>query len=95
MNILTDPVFEDHASPVPFAGPKRIQRPGLAITELPHIDAILISHSHYDHLSLDSLKAIYSQKSGAPLLFVPLGIDRWLARHITDGDTRHIVKMDW
>lgn len=95
LNILTDPVFEERASPLPFAGPKRYQRPGLAIAELPHIDAILISHSHYDHLSLDSLKALYAQKGGPPKLFVPLGVDRWLASHVTDGDTRHIVKMDW
>ena len=95
LNILTDPIFEDHASPVPFAGPIRVQRPGLAIAELPHIDAILISHSHYDHLSLDSLKALYAQKGGPPTLFVPLGIDRWLAKNVTDGDTRHIVTMDW
>lgn len=66
LNILTDPVFEDRASPLPFAGPKRHQRPGLSITELPHIDAVLISHSHYDHLSLSSLKAIYAQKGGRP-----------------------------
>lgn len=95
LNILTDPIFEDRASPLPFAGPRRYQRPGLSIAELPHIDAILISHSHYDHLSLDSLKAIYAQKGGPPKLFVPLGIDRWLARNVTDGDTSHIVRLDW
>ncbi len=95
LNILTDPVFDERASPVPFAGPKRQQAPGVALGELPHIDAILISHSHYDHLSLDSLRALYRQKGGAPMLYAPLGIDLWLARHVTDGDRSRIVKLDW
>lgn len=95
LNILTDPVFDDRASPLTFAGPRRHQPPGLAIAELPHVDIVLISHSHYDHLSLDSLKAIYAQKGGPPTIFVPLGIDRWLLRNVTEGDSSHIVKMDW
>jgi N-acyl-phosphatidylethanolamine-hydrolysing phospholipase D len=95
LNILTDPVFEDRASPVPFAGPKRHQPPGIAIDQLPHIDAILLSHSHYDHLSLASLRALYAQKGGAPTLFAPLGVDLWLAKNITGGDTAHIVRLDW
>ncbi len=95
LNILTDPVFEDRASPVPFAGPKRHQRPGLALDELPHIDAVLLSHAHYDHLSLASMRALYRQKGGAPRIFAPLGVDRWLLRHVTDGDASRITRMDW
>lgn len=95
VNILTDPVFDQRASPVPFAGPKRLQPPGVALAELPHIDAILISHSHYDHLSLDSLRALYRQKGGAPMLYAPLGIDLWLAEHVTDGDRSRIMRLDW
>lgn len=41
------------------------------------------------------MKAISRQKGGPPKFFVPLGVDRWLARHVTDGDTGHIVKLDW
>ncbi|WP_220809492.1 MBL fold metallo-hydrolase [Noviherbaspirillum aridicola] len=95
LNILTDPVFEDRASPLSFAGPRRHQPPGVALAELPHIDAVLISHSHYDHLSLDSLRALYRQKGGPPVLFAPLGVDRWLEEHITGGDRSRIVKLDW
>lgn len=95
LNILTDPVFDERASPLPFAGPKRLQAPGLALNELPHIDAILISHSHYDHLSRDSLRALYRQKGGAPMLYAPLGIDLWLAENITGGDRSRIVRLDW
>lgn len=95
VNILTDPVFDERASPVSFAGPKRLQPPGLALDELPHIDAVLISHSHYDHLSLDSLRALYRQKGGPPMLLAPLGIDLWLAKHVTDGDRSRITRLDW
>ncbi len=95
LNILTDPMFEERASPLPFTGPKRHQPPGLSITELPRIDAILISHSHYDHLSLSSLRALYAQPGGPPMLFVPLGIDAWLEANVTDGDRSRIVKLDW
>jgi N-acyl-phosphatidylethanolamine-hydrolysing phospholipase D len=95
LNILTDPVFEERASPVPFAGPRRHQPPGLAIADLPHIDAILLTHSHYDHLSLPSLRAIHARPGGPPVLYAPLGIDLWLARHVTDGDTTRIVRLDW
>jgi N-acyl-phosphatidylethanolamine-hydrolysing phospholipase D len=95
VNILTDPIFEDRASPLSFAGPKRHQPPGVAIAELPHIDAVLLSHSHYDHLSLDSLRALYQQAGGPPMLYAPLGVDIWLEQHITGGDRSRIVKLDW
>jgi L-ascorbate metabolism protein UlaG (beta-lactamase superfamily) len=95
MNILTDPVFEDRASPLPFAGPKRYQPPGLAIADLPHIDVVLISHSHYDHLSSASLRAVYEQKGGPPKIYAPLGVDLWIADHVTGGDMTHIVRLDW
>jgi len=95
LNILTDPVFDERASPLPFAGPKRHQPPGVAMANLPHIDAILISHSHYDHLSLASLRQLYRQPDGPPLLVAPLGVDVWLAKHVTDGERARIVKLDW
>ncbi|MEH6435499.1 MBL fold metallo-hydrolase [Massilia sp. DD77] len=95
LNILTDPVFEERASPLSFAGPKRHQPPGLALAELPHVDAILISHSHYDHLSQDSLRALYRQAGGPPLLVAPLGVDVWLEENVTGGDRSRIVRLDW
>lgn len=95
VNILTDPIFDERASPLPFAGPKRLQAPGVALADLPHVDAILISHSHYDHLSKASLRALYRQQGGAPLLFAPLGVDLWLADNVTGGDRSRIVKLDW
>lgn len=95
VNILTDPVFDARASPLPFAGPRRHQAPGVAFADLPRIDVILLSHSHYDHLSKASLRALYRQPGGPPLLVAPLGVDVWLAKNVTDGDRSRIVKLDW
>lgn len=95
LNVLTDPVFEERASPLSFAGPRRHQAPGVALADLPHIDVVLISHSHYDHLSGRSLRALYRQKGGPPLLVAPLGVDLWLEKNVTGGERARIVKLDW
>ena len=58
MTLLTDPIFSDRASPVPFAGPRRVRAPGLSLAALPKIDLILLSHNHYDHADLPSLRAL-------------------------------------
>jgi L-ascorbate metabolism protein UlaG (beta-lactamase superfamily) len=79
VNILTDPVFSNRASPLQWAGPGRWQPPGVALRDLPHIDIVLISHNHYDHLDESSVKALAAQPGGPPLFVVPLGIERWLA----------------
>lgn len=57
-NLLTDPVWSERVSPFSFVGPGRVRPPGLAWEQLPRIDAVLISHSHYDHLDLPTLKAL-------------------------------------
>jgi N-acyl-phosphatidylethanolamine-hydrolysing phospholipase D len=77
-NVLTDPHFSARASPVQWAGPKRWQPPAVRIDELPRIDVVLISHSHYDHLDEDSVRQLNAQAGGPPLFVVPLGIERWL-----------------
>ena len=58
ITILTDPIFSERASPVSFAGPKRYTQPGVDITALPKIDAVIISHNHYDHLDVPSLEQL-------------------------------------
>ncbi len=78
VNLLTDPHFSERAFPVQFAGPKRWQPPGVAMADLPHIDVVLISHNHYDHLDTASVLALNRQPGGPPLFLVPLGIDRWM-----------------
>lgn len=87
VNVLVDPVFARFASPVPFAGPRRHQPPGLAVHELPRVDVVLLSHAHYDHCDVPSLRAVHRQPGGAPTYLVPLGLERWLARTLgRDGN---------
>ena len=91
VNILTDPVFSNRASPVQWAGPGRWQPPGVALRDLPRIDLVLISHNHYDHLDEASVRALAAQKGGPPLFVVPLGIERWLA----DVGIEGAQALDW
>ena len=58
LNVLTDPVFGDRASPVSFAGPRRLSPPGLALSALPPIDLVLQSHDHYDHFDTGTIRAL-------------------------------------
>jgi L-ascorbate metabolism protein UlaG (beta-lactamase superfamily) len=71
LNILTDPVWSDRASPFSLAGPKRVQSPGVAFEALPKIDLVLISHNHYDHLDLPTLRRLDARDQ--PQVIVPLG----------------------
>ncbi|MFG6416018.1 MBL fold metallo-hydrolase [Roseateles sp. DC23W] len=91
LNLLTDPIFSERASPFSFVGPRREQPPGVALHELPRIDAVLVSHNHYDHLDLPSCRALSRQAGGSPLFVVPLGLKAWFeARGIA-----RIVELDW
>ncbi len=91
LNLLTDPIFSDRASPMRFLGPKRHQPPGVAINDLPRIDLVVVSHSHYDHLDQTSIRCLNAQEGGPPLFLVPLGLKRWLQRN---GVSR-AVELDW
>ena len=77
MNVLLDPQFSERASPVQFAGPKRIVPLPIEVRELPRIDVVLVSHNHYDHLDVDSVKQLAAMPSGSPLFIVPLGLKAW------------------
>jgi L-ascorbate metabolism protein UlaG (beta-lactamase superfamily) len=76
MNILTDPVYSNRVSPFTFAGPERMRPPGIRFEDLPEIDAIIISHNHYDHLDIATLKRISAIQD--PVIIVPLGVDLYL-----------------
>ena len=73
LNILVDPVWSERASPVSFAGPKRVNDPGIPFEKLPKIDAVLVSHGHYDHLDIRTLSRL--TKAFAPRVVTPLGND--------------------
>jgi L-ascorbate metabolism protein UlaG (beta-lactamase superfamily) len=89
--LLTDPVFSDVVSPVPgIYGPKRLHPSPVAIPDLKNIDAVLISHDHYDHLDMETIKALGSQETQ---FFVPLGIGAHLARW--GVPTAQIHEMEW
>ena len=91
ITLLTDPQFSDRASPVSFAGPKRVYPPGVALAELPHVDVVLISHNHYDHLDVASVQGLAAQAGGAPLFIVPLGLKAWFAGIGIDN----VVELGW
>jgi len=73
LNMLTDPVWSPRVSPLSFAGPKRVNAPGIAFSQLPPIDLVLVSHNHYDHLDLATLKRLKAKHD--PLVITPLGND--------------------
>jgi L-ascorbate metabolism protein UlaG (beta-lactamase superfamily) len=85
VNILTDPVWSERVSPVAFAGPKRHRPPGIRFEDLPPIDLILVSHNHYDHMDVDTLRAI-----DAPIV-TPLGNALLLRRH----GIGNVLELDW
>jgi L-ascorbate metabolism protein UlaG (beta-lactamase superfamily) len=89
VNILTDPIWSERASPVSWAGPERFRPPGVRFEDLPEIDAVVISHNHYDHLDLPTLKRL--EREHAPRFYVGLGNAALLRRNgLTD-----VVELDW
>lgn len=78
LNILIDPHFSKRASPIKWMGFKRVQKPGLTLSKLPPIDYIFVSHDHYDHLDLASIRKIW--KKDQPIIITPLGNDKIIKR---------------
>jgi L-ascorbate metabolism protein UlaG (beta-lactamase superfamily) len=73
LNILTDPVWSDVVSPFPPVGPTRVRAPGVRFEDLPKIDLVLISHNHYDHMDLPTLKRLWARDR--PAIVTSLGND--------------------
>ena len=76
LNFLTDPIWSERCSPVPFLGPKRRHAPAIALNKLPKIDYVLISHDHYDHLDKASVVNLFKLFPQATWI-VPLGVKKW------------------
>jgi N-acyl-phosphatidylethanolamine-hydrolysing phospholipase D len=89
LNILTDPQWSERASPVSWGGPKRFSPPGVAFEDLPRIDAVVISHDHYDHFDLATVKRLAATHD--PLFLVPLGLKTLLS----DNGVTRVDELDW
>jgi L-ascorbate metabolism protein UlaG (beta-lactamase superfamily) len=89
LNVLTDPVWSERASPVQWAGPRRVRAPGLAFEALPRIDVVLVSHNHYDHLDLDTLRQL--ERNHQPLFLTGLGNRAFLEQH----GLGQVRELDW
>ena len=90
INILTDPVWSERASPFSFIGPKRVINPGIKFENLPPIDIVWISHNHYDHLDIDTIKKLW--KHHKPRIITPLGNDTII--HSYDKNIK-VEAYDW
>lgn len=88
--VLTDPVFSKTASPVGFAGTKRRTPCPISFDQLPEIDIILISHSHYDHLDYPTIKQLIKRFPQVSIL-VPLG----LKRKLSNWGAKNVIELDW
>jgi L-ascorbate metabolism protein UlaG (beta-lactamase superfamily) len=88
--VLTDPVWGERVSPVSWFGPERWYAPPLALDELPELDAVLVSHDHYDHLDWPTIVAL---RERVPRFVVPLGVGAHLAYWGVPEE--RIVELDW
>lgn len=91
VNILTDPVFSDRASPVQWAGPRRLTPPGLRLEDLPPVDAVVLSHDHYDHLDAHTVDRLHERFADVLAWFTPLAYGDWFGRR----GVRRVVELDW
>ncbi|HYG17381.1 MAG TPA: MBL fold metallo-hydrolase [Ohtaekwangia sp.] len=89
INILTDPVYSKRVSPFTWTGPKRMRPPGIDFSDLPPIDVVVISHNHYDHLDMATVKKL--QAAFNPQFIVPLGVGAFLK----ENSVTKFEELDW
>jgi len=89
-NLLTDPMFSERAGPLPWLGPRRMTAPGISFDSLPRIDAVFLSHDHFDHCDLPTLRRL--SRKWAPVVVAPLGHGEFLARARAAAT---VVELDW
>lgn len=88
-NFLTDPIWAQRTSPVSFLGPKRFRDPGIKLEELPPIHFVVLSHNHYDHFNLESIKNLHEKFQ--PVFIMALGN----AKLVDDIEGIKVVELDW
>lgn len=87
VNILTDPIWSKRASPLRFAGPKRLTPPGLPMEALPPIDVVVVSHAHYDHLDVATLARLPDRENITAI--APLGLGKYFKGY------KRVYEVDW
>jgi L-ascorbate metabolism protein UlaG (beta-lactamase superfamily) len=92
VRVLTDPVWSDRASPLPFAGPKRFHPPPAALAALPPLDAVILSHDHYDHLDRPTIRTLAKARPGTPFI-TSLGVGERLERW--GIPPKSVTELDW
>jgi N-acyl-phosphatidylethanolamine-hydrolysing phospholipase D len=90
--ILTDPVFSQYATPTPPLGPKRLVQLPIDSKDLPHIDIVLISHDHFDHLDLQTVRKLAKQQNGSPLFLTGQGLKSWFKANVVDAK---VEELNW
>ena len=91
INILTDPIWSKRAGPLSFLGPRRVKEPGLRLDQLPNIDIVTISHNHYDHLDIRTIKQLESKFK--PIFITGLGVCKaYLSKTV---DPNRCIELDW
>jgi L-ascorbate metabolism protein UlaG (beta-lactamase superfamily) len=89
INILTDPVWSHRVGPVSFAGPTRVRPPGIRFEDLPEIDVVVVSHNHYDHMDIPTLRRL--GQAFNPRFFVGLGN----APTLHEQRIGNVAELDW
>jgi L-ascorbate metabolism protein UlaG (beta-lactamase superfamily) len=88
-NILTDPMYSERASPLSWVGPRRVRRPAVRFDDLPPISIVLLSHNHYDHLDLPTLRRLAARFD--PVVVTPLGNGSL----VQSSGIRRVLELDW
>ena len=88
-NVLTDPIYSRRAGPLNLVGPRRVRRPAVAFDDLPSIDVVLLSHNHYDHCDVRTLRRLARRFD--PLVIAPLGNGRL----VRAAGVRKVEELDW
>ena len=91
LNVLTDPVLSERASPFRLVGPKRYTPPALTVADMPPIHLVLISHNHYDHLDEPTVRQLHRRFGDSLCFCVPMGLRPWFEKR----GIHNLVELDW